>query len=208
MAGPEHSGSTKSAGEIAAIPASPCLEVHGCSSSGPEGPTSTCTKFKADVGQSVCLADSVWQDLRVCPRTCPSSGAQLCTYLRWFARPACLPHKTSVLRLRLGLRRLRLFLRSRMGCHDLPSDAGRRQGVPRLQRVCPQCSLGEVGHERPLVFTCAALEHIRSRYRHLFGPRTFTMVQFLWQEDMVSVARPVTDCFEFLRSAGSPSNQP
>jgi hypothetical protein len=34
------------------------------------------------------------------------------------------------------------------------------------------------------------------------------MVQFLWQEDMLSVARFVTDCFDFLRSAGSPSNQP
>jgi hypothetical protein len=30
----------------------------------------------------------------------------------------------------------------------------------------------------------------------------------LWQEDMVSVARFVTDCFDFLRSADSPSNQP
>jgi exonuclease III len=154
------------------------------------------------------LADRVWQDLGLCPRTCPSSGAQLCTYLRWFARPAYLPHRTSVLRLPLGLRRLRLFLRFRMGCHDLPSDAGRRMGVPRLQRVCPRCSIGEVGDERHLVFTCPALEHIRGRYRHLFGPRTFTMVQFLWQEDMVSVARFVTDCFDFLRSADSPSNQP
>jgi hypothetical protein len=72
----------------------------------------------------------------------------------------------------------RLFLRYRMGCHDLPSDAGRRQGVPRLKWVCPQCSLGEVGDERHLVFTCLALEHIRSRFRHLFGPRTFTMVKF------------------------------
>jgi hypothetical protein len=59
-----------------------------------------------------------------------------------------------------------------------------------------------------LVFTCLALEHIRSRYRHLFGPRTFTTVQFIWQEDKVSVAQFVTDCFDFLRSADSPSNQP
>ncbi len=88
-----------------------------------------------------------------------------------------------------------------------PQDAGQRQGVPRLPRVCPRCSLGEVGDEQHLVFTCPALEHIRSRYRHLFGPRTFTMVQFLWQEDMVSVARFVTDCFDFLRSADSPSSQ-
>jgi hypothetical protein len=144
----------------------------------------------------------------VCPRTCLSSGAQLCPYLRWFAPPACLPHKTSVARQTFGLHRLRLLLRFRMGCHDLPSDAGRRQGVPSLQRVGPQCSVGEVGDERHLLFICPALEHIRSRYRHLCGPQTFTMVQFLWQEDMVSVARFVTDCFDFLRSAGSPSDQP
>ncbi len=101
-----------------------------------------------------------------------------------------------------------LFLRSHMGCHDLPSDAGRRQGVPRLQRVWPRRSSGRLGDKRHLVFTCPALEHIRSRYRHLLGPRTFTMVQFLWQEDMVPVGRFVTDCFDFWRSADSPSNQP
>jgi hypothetical protein len=37
---------------------------------------------------------------------------------------------------------------------------------------------------------------------------TFTMVQFLWQHNLVSVARVVTDCFDFLRSADSPSNLP
>jgi hypothetical protein len=73
-----------------------------------------------------------------------------------------------VLRLPLGLRRLCLFLRFRMGCHDLPSDAGRRQGVARLQRVCPGCSSRELGDEQGLVFTCPALQHIPSRYRHLF----------------------------------------
>jgi hypothetical protein len=26
----------------------------------------------------------------------------------------------------------------------MPSDAGRRQGVPHLQRVCPWCSVGEI----------------------------------------------------------------
>jgi hypothetical protein len=31
-----------------------------------------------------------------------------------------------------------------------------------------------------------------------FGPRTITMVQFLWQEDMVSLAQFVTDCLDFL----------
>ena len=34
--------------------------------------------------------DAVWEGLDVCPRTCPSAGARLCTYAAWFARP---PHK-------------------------------------------------------------------------------------------------------------------
>jgi hypothetical protein len=48
--------------------------------------------------------------------------------------------------------------------------------------------LQEVGDERHLVFTCPALEHIRLRYRQLFTSRTATMVQFLWQDDLVSVS--------------------
>ena len=32
-----------------------------------------------------------WQGLHVCPGTCPSPRAQLCTYHRWFARPS-FPH--------------------------------------------------------------------------------------------------------------------
>ena len=31
------------------------------------------------------------QELDICPRTCPSRGAQSCTYVRWFARPDRLP---------------------------------------------------------------------------------------------------------------------
>jgi len=81
--------------------------------------------------------DRVWQDVGLCPRTCPSLGAQLCTYLRWFARPQWHTRRTSVLKLPLGVRRLRLFLKFRLGCHDLPNDVGRRLRVPRLQRVCP-----------------------------------------------------------------------
>jgi hypothetical protein len=117
----------------------------------------TVTSVDPSTGAPSSLLSTVWQDLGVCPRTCPSSGAQLCAYLRWPAGLACLLHRTSVLRLPLGLRGLRLFLRFRMGCHALPTDAGRRQGVPRSQRVCPRCSLGDVGDERHLVFTCPCL---------------------------------------------------
>jgi hypothetical protein len=150
-------------------------------------------------------SNTVWQGLSISPRTCPSRGAQLCTYLRWFARPSLLPPRVSALRLPIGVRRLRIFLRFRMGCHGLPVDVGRRTGVPRTQRVCPWCPLQEVGDERHLVFTCPALEHIRLRYRHLFTSRTDTMVQFLWQDDLLSVARFIADCFDHFQSGGDPS---
>ncbi len=131
-------------------------------------------------------------------------GAQLCTYLRWFARPSLLPPSVSALRLPIGVRHLRIFLRFRMGCHGLPVDVGipTSTGIPRTQRVCPWCPLQEVGDERQLVFTCPALEHICLRYRHLFTSRTGTMVQFLWQDDLVSVARFIADCFDHFQGAG------
>jgi hypothetical protein len=73
-------------------------------------------------------SNTVWQGLSISPRTCPSRGAQLCTYLRWFARPSLLPPRFSALRLPIGVRRLRIFLRFRMGCHGLPVDVGGAQG--------------------------------------------------------------------------------
>jgi hypothetical protein len=59
--------------------------------------------------------------------------------------------------------------------------------------------------QRHLVFTCPALEHVRLRYRHLFTSRTDTMVQFLWQDDLISVARFIADCFDDFQSGGYPS---
>jgi hypothetical protein len=97
----------------------------------------------------------------------------------------------------------------RVGSYDLwhimIGCVGRRTGVPRTQRVCPGCPLQEVGDERHLVLTCPALEHIRFRYRHLFTSRTDTMVQFLWQDDLLSVARFIADCFDHFQSGGDPS---
>jgi hypothetical protein len=50
-----------------------------------------------------------------------------------------------------------------------------------------------------------ALEHILLRYRQLFTSRTDTMVQFLWQDDLLSVARFIADCFDHFQSGGDPS---
>ncbi len=40
---------------------------------------------------------------------------------------------------------------------------------------------------------------------HLFTSRTDTMVQFLWRDDMLSVARFMADCFDHFQSGGDPS---
>ncbi len=72
-----------------------------------------------------------------------------------------------------------------------------------MQRVWPWCRLQEVGDERHLVFKCPALRLVRIRDRHLLTP-TDTMVEFLWQDDLVSVARFIADCFDHFQSGDDP----
>jgi hypothetical protein len=47
--------------------------------------------------------------------------------------------------------------------------------------------------------------HFGLRYRHLFTSRMDTMVQFRWQDDLLSVARFIADCFKHSQSGGGPS---
>ena len=67
--------------------------------------------------------DAVWDDLDICPRSCPSLNARLCTNAQWFARPLG-RHARSLLDLPLSRRCMQRFLRFRMGCHRLPRDTG------------------------------------------------------------------------------------
>ena len=140
--------------------------------------------------------DAVWDGLDICPRTCPSFNAKLCTYATWFARPVE-KHARSLLDLPVSRRCMQRFLRFRMGCHRLPRDTGAWVGIPRLQRVCNICQHRTIGDEKHLVFECPALQDLRDKRPHLFdGAQTDAMVLFMWQDDMIGVVRFIDDCLE------------
>ena len=106
---------------------------------------------------------------------------------------------------------MRTFLRFRMGCHGLPRDIGRRTAISRMQRVCQKSDLNEVGDEKHLIFTCPAVLHVRDRYVGLFSESVHTMLDFMWQDDLVEVAKFVMDCFDVMSAAvedDRTSNQP
>ena len=154
--------------------------------------------------------DSVWEGLDICPRTCPSKGSRCCTYARWFARP---PHKhaRSLLDIPVSAACLKRLLRFRMGCHRLPRDEGSwaRPEIPRLERVCQLCGVGTLGDERHLIFECPELLCFREQWSHLFeGPQT--MQAFMWQEDLIGVAKFVTACLRKMNPSyeGQTSDQP
>ena len=68
-----------------------------------------------------------------------------------------------------------------------------RPEIPRLERVCQLCGVGTLGDERHLIFECPELLCFREQWSHLFeGPQT--MQAFMWQEDLIGVAKFVTAC--------------
>ena len=144
--------------------------------------------------------NALWHDLDCSPRTCPSSKARLCTYNAWCARPdSC--RKKSYVNLPLSASRLRQVLKFRMGCHGLPRDSGSWAGVPRVDRVCRFCGIGSMGDERHIVFECPHLQSIRDKYVGLFS--VSTMVQFFWQDDLVSVSKFLCECMDVMLGADS-----
>jgi hypothetical protein len=67
--------------------------------------------------------------------------------------------------------------------HDLPVAVDRRTGVPRSQRICPHCPIGDIGDEHHLIFKRSAVQHIRDCYPGLFRANVQTMIQFMWQDN-------------------------
>ena len=86
------------------------------------------------------------------------------------------------------------LLRFRLGCHNLPWDLGRRQGVPRLHRICTLYAGEHLGDEQHVVFECPGLQAIRDRHVGLFGEHAATMIQFMWQDDIRGVAMFLKEC--------------
>ena len=95
----------------------------------------------------------------------------------------------------------------RMGCHKLPRDTRCWLRVPRLHRLSTLCQQGVLGDEKHLVFECPALQDLRDRYENLFqAPRGDAMILFMWQDDIIGVARFMDACLERLyASAGPPT---
>ena len=171
----------------------------------PHGDTNT---YMYTVVQSMGCSSS--ETLDICPRTCPSKNSRCCTYARWFARPPDKPAR-SLLDIPISAACMQGLLRFRMGCHRLPRDEGSwtKPRVPRLERVCQLCTTGMLGDEKHLIFECPELQGFREQWSHLFeGPQT--MQAFMWQGDLIGVAKFVTACVKKMNPSlqGRMSDQP
>ena len=116
-----------------------------------------------------------FHDADICPRTCDSDGAALCTYQNWFrVQPSQTVHFLQKVNFPAHISLIRAFLRFRLGSHNLPNVLGRFHRVPRQQRVCQACQVASlarpIGDEYHLVFECVALRSLRVSYGHLFFP--------------------------------------
>ena len=155
--------------------------------------------------------EAVWDDLDICPRTCPTEDSRPCTYNKnWFARPGG-RHARSLLDLPLSMHCMRMqrLLRFRMGCHKLPRDTGCWLRVPRRNRFCRLCQLGALGGEKHLVCSSALHCRICVSYGNLCqAPQGDAMILFMWQDasyDIIGVARFIVACLERVYiSAGPP----
>ena len=102
------------------------------------------------------------------PRTCPSDGVIVCTYTRWFQKPAWVRAKLKVplIRLPLPFQDLQLFFHFRVGCSRIPIDTGRctrPHPTLRAQSFCVKRASESVRDEFHVVFECLALAPLREQ---------------------------------------------
>ena len=77
--------------------------------------------------------------------------------------------------------------------------------VLHLERFFTLCQQGVLGDEKHIVFECPALQDLRDRYENLFqAPQGDAMILFMWQDDIIGVARFIDACLERVYTSAGP----
>ncbi len=108
----------------------------------------TCSQYLAFCKAMLARDMSVWEGLHILPGGAPSSGAKLCTCLRWVARPDNL-NMEPCYELLLPVAKLRSSLHLRVRAHSLLVEQG-RIGMPtgiaqgavtfvQMHNLCHRC---------------------------------------------------------------------
>ena len=66
------------------------------------------------------------------------------------------------------------------------------------ERVCQLCATHTLVDEKHLVFECPELECFREKWSHLFQGQQ-TMQAFMWQDDLIGVAKFVNACMQKIK---------
>ena len=129
------------------------------------------------------------------PRSCPGPGVKLCTYRRWFSRPA---HQVCPVywEVPMSTAKLQRILRFRMGSHLLPIEQGRHLRLPRHRRVCRLCHTGALGDERHMLLECPALADLRDEYSPLVAGCSGVMARLVWARNQPMVSRYIIACLD------------
>ena len=112
-------------------------------------------------------------------KTCPSADAMLCTYVRWFARPAELRQPGPLVMQPLTARCMRTIAAFQDGEPLIAYCVGRRTEFYRAPRSCQRCHLHAPHDERHLLFERPAMLCVRDRYSDKFKFAESTMQLFI-----------------------------
>ena len=79
--------------------------------------------------------------------------------------------------------------------------------LSRYKMKLPVCQQGVLGAEKHLVFECPALQVLCDRYENLFQapqPEGDAIILFMWQDDIIVVARFTDACLERVYTPAEP----